>query len=767
MKRILKSILRHFGYEITQATAPDGHIVFREPVEREHDPLRLKHFANRVAELSMSGDAAQAVRLLHLTGVMKEQAPVEISRIEVGSESTLQIGIWRRSGTDKDAPFARIQGGDAFDWANREMIAPKCSKWRVLLVGESVARGFLYDPDFTPASALEEILRSNLGTADVEVIDLAKSSMAMQPLEELIGQSLALLPDAIVIFAGNNWHLHLKDSDIPVAASLLRAEGAPGVKSFIDATTGHAVKRLVRHVNALVDGRNISLIWVIPEFNLDDWHDPVANAPLLPGCRNRQWRNLDERARAALAQGDLIQAARLAQEMVDLDGGTNAVALRILAECRRANGDVEGARHYLEMCRDAEGWDPSFAYSPRTSATIQSALRESGSLPNNKIVDLPSIFRAHLNGDLPNRRLFLDYCHLTAEGIGVAMAAVGSKVLESLTGRVVTPEKLRGKFSPPPPEVEGKACLFAGIHNAHYFQASDLTRYWCARALQYWPEGADIMTRFIDFQTRRMPMLACRSAIELHGRRELVALLRGGTKRLDLALIDAMTACLREYNMNVPQDISVLRKEEHAVGTGPKELTDFYYSSTMLTPSERAWTSKSFSTNRGTHCIYTSAFWRQSKFVFVAEKGRAVGLKCTYRVPEPPCAGAKVDIAVNGHLVAGVPAESTWQTLHVSILGEEIIDGLNKIVITWPDDHECSNPALNRAADALVAGRVPHLYLIYGEIHSLLAYDPLESAIQPNATESAEMKGIAAVLAGTNGVDELAMNAEVTKGTDH
>ena len=33
--------------------------------------------------------------------------------------------------------------------------------------------------------------------------------------------------------------------------------------------------------------------------------------------------------------------------------------------------------------------------------------------------------------------------------------------------------------------------------------------------LQFWPECAEIMLRVVDFQTRRVPIMACKSAIEL------------------------------------------------------------------------------------------------------------------------------------------------------------------------------------------------------------------------------------------------------------
>ncbi len=120
--------------------------------------------------------------------------------------------------------------------------------------------------------------------------------------------------------------------------------------------------------------------------------------------------------------------------------------------------------------------------------------------------------------------------------------------------------------------------------------------------------------------------MACKSAIELFGRRGLAPLI-GSKKRLDLPLVDAMVECLLGAGIDIRRQISDLRTREHSLSTGPRELTDFYYSSAVIRLSESGWTSKSFFTNVSSRSIYTSAFNETSKFVFFAESARPVGLK--------------------------------------------------------------------------------------------------------------------------------------------
>ena len=313
------------------------------------------------------------------------------------------------------------------------------------------------------------------------------------------------------------------------------------------------------------------------------------------------------------------------------------------------------------------------------------------------------------------------------------------EVLESLTGQVISIEDARSKSSLPSRKVEGIASFLAAVHNAHYYQGHDVVLYWCKRALEFWPECAQLMTRLIDFQTRRGPLMGCKSAIELFGRRELVTLMRGGKKRLDIVLCDALVESLKTNGIDIGQEVSDLRLKEHSLESGPKDLTDFYYSSTMLVPWEHAWTSKSFATNRGSRCIYASAFWKTSKFVFLGEKGKSIGLKFTHRIPNLQRSDVAVEINVNGRNVAQPLADRTWKTLEARISGDYLVDGLNEVVVVWPDQEDCSETELNRTADALLARRVPRFYRVFGEIHALSVFDLSEYPVEIGGTHGADV----------------------------
>src|SRR5690349_9542189 len=145
----------------------------------ERPPESLKPFADRIARSAASSDADQLVRMLRISGLTGEygghriahlgddERPSTITVSEPGvpqSQSKL-IGIWERKEENGNVCFARrVDMMEVWHfWANVGRIEAKSSKLRVLFIGESVARGYLYDPGFTPALALQMILEEHYG----------------------------------------------------------------------------------------------------------------------------------------------------------------------------------------------------------------------------------------------------------------------------------------------------------------------------------------------------------------------------------------------------------------------------------------------------------------------------------------------------------------------------------------------------------------------------------------------------------------------------
>src|SRR5690554_3035038 len=87
-------------------------------------------------------------------------------------------------------------------FADVQSIPPKSDKKRIVLLGESVTRGFLLDPEYTPAIVLDQLLNSNKDKFGYELVDLAETNLGMAGIKERYTQCMDLEPDMVVFLAG-------------------------------------------------------------------------------------------------------------------------------------------------------------------------------------------------------------------------------------------------------------------------------------------------------------------------------------------------------------------------------------------------------------------------------------------------------------------------------------------------------------------------------------------------------------------------------------
>lgn len=694
-------------------------------------PESLKAFCDRIATAAVSAEGAELARLLRMAGLLGEP-PARPPR-ETAPGSADRVGIWERESRNGETYFVRrrdkVQEWNY--WANLGRIEPKGSRRRVVWIGESAARGYLYDPLFTPAMALQAILEGRMGEG-VEVIDLARTDLGLE-VGELAKSALLLEPDAVVIFSGNNWHVSAPPlSGLAVVDAVLREEGIAGLKRSAEEQLAAQVRGMVREVSSVYRDRGIPLVWLVPEFNLGDWRDPFTNAPHLPGTANREWLACWQAARQAFDAGDLEQAGEQARRMVEIDQGVCVAGLYMLAECSLRSGKAggeEAARRSLERARDAVIWDLSRNIAPRAYGVAQEALRSEAAAQGSIVVDLPQVFREHLGEAIPDRRMFLDYCHLTAAGIRVAMAAAAAPVLRALSegGAEIPWRDLVDERIAPSREVEAHAAFLAAVHNAHWWQSREVVRHYCSVAAQASPAIVEVMARFIEIQTRRTPMLMSQAAEEiaaLASRQLQYYLLRYNYQQLDRVLIDAITDALLEIGVDPRERLAELRREEHSlsgVRGGEVDLLDYYYSSAALQPQEAMWVLPREVSVREKRSDFYRAYWIDSRFLFIGEAGRPVRLGLTCRLPGPAPVRGDVVLALNDRPQARIEIGGAWETWDVVVPGEAVKEGLNEVSVRWPLPEFPGERALETAFADPGDGSQPEMFPCFGEIHAFTA----------------------------------------------
>jgi hypothetical protein len=664
-----------------------------------------KPMADRLAQLLASEDGSRAIAFMQQLASSLEPPPAVIPAIGGGD----LIGIWQRSGTSLDNRgfYERSEAHRAEWrlWADVPRIQARKTGRRILFAGESVARGYFYDPHYNPAQVLATLLHGSAGLQDVEVVDVARSDIYPERLRETISSALRWEPDLLVVFAGNNWcHGKLRNRADARAlrdvAGLLRAgHGFDHVKARLEEAARAEVLDLVGFLGDI--SRSVCpVVMVVPEFNLVDW-ETAAPAPWLKAGGG------PEAAEACSMSG--AGQWRLGKQQWLL-------------------GNCEAALDLLTAARDTTIIDPNPA-NPRVYSVTQATLRESCPENGVHVVDLPSVFRHHSPGRLPDRRMFHDYSHLTDEGIRVAMAATAARIAQVLA-KVDWPSAgawsaLERMAPRPPPRVVAESHFMAAIHNAHLGQGHEICLYHADQALQGEPELATAMVDYVDSAIRHAPaqMCAsfgrlCRSSVAME--RYLMAYTSPQFKISERVLIQAFGEALERHDQGAQKAaivdvlveehgmrgaVDLLRPECHATCHTARELFD------------QTWL-----------VVHFRARSPRSLFTLVCDRPTAVTLKLTLRAPlSRPF--SRAEVMVNDATAIAIDCHPKWTTQVVVLPAGGIRRGANDIVIRWPEPEGDFDVGAKGLADDIELGLGCDPYPVLGEIHTFVA-SPASAVIE-------------------------------------
>lgn len=687
--------------------------------------------SEHMAQTLAGTDGARVVRLLELTGQLAATSAGadgagDSERPEARtSMAPRRIGVWELS--DRGAYHrSQTKQSEWGLWAQRESIPLRKSGRRILLLGESVARGYLYDPMFNVAAALEGALRACLDTR-MEVVDLACTNQTLPELERVFEASFDLEPDAIVIFAGNNWWHSVADVRSPAdRLARLAGLGAAGIPGLLRACEGQLAKDVESFVDLVgrrSEAQRVPIVIVIPDYNLADWRDSAPVVPWLTNGRNGRWQECAREARAALAAGDWDLAESSAQELVELDGGTVPFGLRLLGECKQRAGDLAGARALYERSRDSSLWNAVVPSSPRCFSIVQRTLREGALKHGLTTVDLRQVFDRHLGGSIPGRRIFLDYCHLSVEGIRVTTAATVVALAEVLRYPVPSKARLANAHVPIDPEVEAQAHFIAAIHNAHWScDSEEVIEHHARLALEKHPPIAELMRDYMEMGTRAAPGWMCGAVSRMLAQAKNPAFLRyvigmfaSKPKVLDEALFGVLSRCLGNA-----KELDELRVREHGSSLSLNLLAP---SASLEAVSRR----EGFWLVRGRHVRwpgYFRAYEPESRFVFVRDEATPVELQIVARsAPGEDEVRRPFKLRLNGAIIFEAELSAKWTEWKTRVEEALVRAGKNEVVIHWPPAAGSARAALKRAADALLFEEIPEYYPVFGEMHAFNCTD--------------------------------------------
>ncbi len=648
------------------------------------------------------------------------------------------ISIWRPLEEGGERRWVRPEPGPFGDhYAARRELRPRQAGGprRVGFFGESAAAGYLYAPHATPAQVLERQLCTLAGEASFEVLDLARTNETLAGLSATIEASLQLDPDALVIFAGNNWDLLETPRWSPFApATGDRRRFAEALAEGLTGPREKARRELVEKawtfflwLADLARERRLEVVLVVPEVNLADWESrqPVA---WLPGDGTPRWYQAYGRARHALAEGAFDQAVAAGWEMVDLDAETCPTSCRVLALGYLGQGDLAKARAAAGAEVDAASYAlSSWLGAPRADTTARQLCLRAGRDFGFGLVDMRSLFDGAGGGALPGRRFFLDYCHLTLEGMHLAMAGVTARLLgeekPGLSWQAVAKEVPAPTVAP---AADAVAKLGAAVHGAHRLLSvspkAALLRHWCREALAADAGVAQAMLELIEARTAPVPaMLGKAQASNLASPHRLSLQHGWRWDHLDADLLGVLEESLGEHDLAVVERFRALVARCRA-SAQPRELSRAPF---LWEPLERFWSEVADFADLPRRAAYR-ATWPESGFALVAGEGEAVTIEATLRLPPIPGVEIErrgtVELAVNGQVVASCAAGPRWTTVLLQLEPARLRAGLNRLSLRWPELPPVGTQALAGAISRLEKGLPAEIHPVFGEVFSLVGY---------------------------------------------
>lgn len=401
---------------------------------------------------------------------------------------------------------------------------------RAVLVGESVARGFLLDPVVTLADLCHEALDRSGQQDRVELVDLAANNLAPDQALDLCRAAAELQASVIVLYAGNNFLRStpwLAPDTRSRTAQIFREGGYAAYLAARRQAVADAAESFCRDVRRVAAQTGVKVVVVLPAVNLLDWQSPWVVPSWLPEGRLAAWSAARARLDAmpeptagpgssAAAQEEAEARLELAELLVRLDGETTPRPLEIAGRCLVELGQPDKGLELLNRALSL-GADPA-NYDRRCPPEVSRHLRQLGAIPGFSLVDVPSRLQARFGVQAFSRDVFLDYCHHTQDSLRLVADDIAAAIL-SCAGITEPAEtgghggkngqnERRARAGQSRAAAAGRAesgaaaphladgYLLSALHNQHWGQCAGIVRHWISQAARTDPRAGDTLATY-------------------------------------------------------------------------------------------------------------------------------------------------------------------------------------------------------------------------------------------------------------------------------
>jgi hypothetical protein len=318
-------------------------------------------------------------------------------------------------------------------------------------------------------------------------------------------------------------------------------------------------------------------------------------------------------------------------------------------------------------------------------------------------VDLPVLMQERLDGALPDRRMFLDYCHLTSAGIRLLTEAVAEAALRLLGADGVVDLKSAVGELGPSPEVDADAHFMAAVHCTRWGQSGELLAWHCAEALRLSSGIAEKMKSYLEAFQRSGPPWLGRGFSGLAGPRGSPAyryfceISPFVDKDLhEQALVEAIGSTLGAVEPPQSEDgrleIDLLSRDHFAANS----LNSVKYATLQK--------------------AFVEFYEPISRFVVFLNDRVRFRCELTYRTA---AAEAERDIAVwlNRVEVGVFPASVNWASVELDDLA--LVSGRNELAIIWPPPRDVAQARLRQSKAEIRRNVLPNPLVDFGHLYRL------------------------------------------------
>ncbi|MEO3812932.1 hypothetical protein ABGB17_28350 [Sphaerisporangium sp. B11E5] len=562
-------------------------------------------------------------------------------------------------------------------WPRDERISVRPEKpFRVTLIGESVARGFLLDPVVTLADLCRTAFRAADPGDRLELVDLTVNNLAPGGALKLCRAAVELGSALIVLYVGNNFLRStpwLGPDDRETIARTYASGGFEGYLGARRAAVAALARRFRGEVEELCASAGVRVVVVVPAVNQLDWLSPWTVPTWLPGDRVAEWVATRERLGAlsdedGTAPDPGLERA-LAERLAGLDGGTTPRPLEIIGRGLVRSGQEEEGLELLSHAISV-GADPA-NYDRRCPPEVAAELRLLGGHPGCRLVDVPALLRARYGAKAFGKEVFLDYCHHTLESLQLVAHDITAEVFAGAGLETAPGWRATASAAGVPSRDLAAGYLLSALHNQHWGQPAETVEYWLARAAR--TDSASVRDLTTYFAMSMPDAHFWLSGDRLADRSERMYWFLKNFSHL--AVLDARFA-QRALRVLDEAGEALLRKELDALWLGLR--VEEQGEVNLLEPF---WRERDGGPESAT--VFLGERAPVSRYGFLASGDRPLGLEIVLAAG-PALPDGRFAMRLNGHLCHTGTVTPEWTTHRITLPPALLRAGANELAYAWP-----------------------------------------------------------------------------------